>query len=139
MASNIADFRKQLGNFEADVKKKHVKFVLRVAEATHREAYLVTPIDTSRAMSGWVASVNVPFLNEPNHTPGSKGSTRAEAWRINEESIRVAAEAYKFGNTLHIRNNVPYIEILEGGGSPKQAPNGMMALALLAANAEMSR
>lgn len=138
MASNVVDFQNQLGNFVTDVKKSHVKFVLRVAEAAHREAYVVTPIDTSRAMSGWVASVNVPFLEEPNHTPGSKGSTRAEAYRINEESIKTAADVYRFGDTLYIRNNVPYIEVLEGGSS-KQAPNGMMTFALLAAADEMSR
>ena len=53
-------FRDQLRNFTRDVRLQHTLWVKRVAAAAHRAAYQHTPIDTSRAMSGWVAQINSP-------------------------------------------------------------------------------
>jgi hypothetical protein len=130
-------FRAQLGVFVEHVKDQHVKWVRKVAESAHRAAYTHTPIDTSRAMSGWTASVDSAFLGEPKFTAGSKGSTLAEAIQINETNIKETAEAYRFGKKLYIRNNVPYIEILDSGDGSRQAPKGMMPFALDAAKQEM--
>lgn len=143
MASGtVRAFRDQLNNYVRDVRFSHVQWVRRVAAAAHRAAYRHTPIDTSRAMSGWTASVGTPFKGEPKYTAGSKGSTMSEAVQINEGNIKETAEAYKFGKKYYIRNNVEYIEKLEagpgGGGSP-QAPNGMMSFAIDAALQEMKR
>lgn len=130
-------FRDQLKNYVRDAKLQHVRWVKRVAAAAHRAAYQHTPIDTSRAMSGWVAKLDKPFLGEPKYTAGSKGSTFSEAVQINERNIAEIAQAYAFGKKIVIRNNVHYIETLEGGSS-RQAPGGMMKFALDAAEREMS-
>jgi hypothetical protein len=129
-------FRAQLDAFVEHAKTQHVGWVRKVAEAAHRAAYTHTPIDTSRAMSGWTASVDSAFLGEPKFTAGSKGSTLAEAIQINEANIKETAQSYTFGRKLYVRNNVPYIETLDGGSS-KQAPAGMMPFALDAAKQEM--
>ncbi len=129
-------FRDQLRNFTRDVRLQHTLWVKRVAAAAHRAAYQHTPIDTSRAMSGWVAQINSPALIEPDYTAGSKGSTRAEAIQINEGNIAAVAAAYRFAQMIFIRNNVHYIETLEGGSST-QAPGGMMSFAVDAALQEM--
>lgn len=137
MAANSARaFRNELNNFIRDVKFQHVSWVKRVAAAAHRAAYRHTPIDTSRARSGWTASLDSPFMGEPDYTAGSKGSTAAEAIQINEGNIRQTASAYTFGRKLFVRNNVPYIQTLEGGSS-RQAPGGMMSFAIDAADQEM--
>jgi hypothetical protein len=130
-------FRDQLQNYVRDAKIQHVRWVKRVAAAAHRAAYQHTPIDTSRAMSGWVATLDKPFMGEPDYTAGSKGSTFAEAVQINEGNIAEIAKSYAFGKSIYIRNNVHYIETLEGGSS-RQAPGGMMKFALDAADREMS-
>lgn len=130
-------FRDQLRNYVRDAKLQHVRWVKRVAAAAHRAAYKHTPIDTSRAMSGWVARLDAPFEGEPNYTAGSKGSTFAEAVQINESNIAEIAQAYVFGKSIYIRNNVHYIETLEAGSS-RQAPGGMMKFALDAAEREMN-
>lgn len=139
MASNLSAFKSQLENFVRDIKFEHVQWVKKIAEAAHTAAYQHTPIDTSRAMSGWVQTVDVPFDGEPDYAPGSKGSTIAEAVKLNQQSIREAGARYKFGHVLIIRNNVPYIEILESGEGSPQAPSGMMRFAIDAAIAEMNR
>ena len=142
MAGNTKTFREQLSKFNTAVRKKHVALVVRVARAAHETAFQMTPIDTSRAMSGWVSQVNVPFMGEPAYPPGSRGSTLGEAVALNMTNINDTAAQYKFGQDWIIRNNVPYIEILEagpsGGGSP-QAPAGMMSFALQAANRAAKR
>ncbi len=133
---NTRFFRDQLRNFILDARLEHTRWCLKVAEAAQRAAYEHTPIDTSRAMSGWTSQVGKPFLREPDFTPGAKGSTRAEAMQLNEQNIKETAASYKFGRKIFIRNNVPYIESLEDGSS-KQAPSGMMEFALAAAEREM--
>ena len=95
------------------------------------------PPSSASARSGWTASLDSPFMGEPDYTAGSRGSTAAEAIQINEGNIRSTADAYTFGRKLFIRNNVPYIVILEEGGSPRQAPGGMMSFAIDAALQEM--
>jgi hypothetical protein len=139
MAGNTKAFREQLGKFNTTVRKKHVALVTRVARAAHETAFQMTPIDTSRAMSGWVSQVNVPFMEEPVYTPGSKGSTLGEAVALNMTNINDTAAQYKFGQDWIIRNNVPYIELLEAGHSQRQAPAGMMSFALQAANRAAKR
>lgn len=130
-------FRDQFKNFIRDAKFQHVRWVCRVAAVAHRTAYQHTPIDTSRAMSGWTAEIGSPFTGEPNYTAGSRGSTMAEAIQINENNISETAKAYTFGQKIYIRNNVHYIETLESGSS-RQAPGGMMKFALDAAKREMA-
>ena len=131
-------FRGQLKGFIEDARRQHMNWVKRVAAAAHRAAYQHTPIDTSRAMSGWVAQIGDPFMGEPNYTAGSKGSTLAEAIHLNESNIEEVARAYRFGQRIFIRNNVHYIEILDSGKGSTQAPNGMMPFALDAADREMN-
>ncbi len=139
MAGNARQFRQQLMAFVTDVKAEHVKLVQRVARAAHETAFKMTPIDTSRAMSGWVSQLNSPFMGEPTYVPGTRGSTLGEAVNINLTNIREVHGAYRFGDTWIIRNNVPYIELLEQGHSRIQAPGGMMSFALQAATREMKR
>ena len=63
----------------------------------------------------------------------------AEAVKLNHESMKDAASKMRFGHDIHIRNNVPYIEILESGNGSEQAPKGMMRFAIDAGIAEMTR
>ena len=138
MSGNTKAFREQLGKFSKTVRTKHAALVTRVARAAHETAFQMTPIDTSRAMSGWVSQVDVPFMGEPVYTPGSRGSTLGEAVALNMTNINDTAAQYKFGQDWIIRNNVPYIELLEAGHS-RQAPAGMMSFALQAARRAAKR
>ena len=138
MPGNTKAFREQLGKFSKTVRTKHAALVTRVARAAHETAFQMTPIDTSRAMSGWVSQVDVPFMGEPVYTPGSRGSTLGEAVALNMININDTAAQYKFGQDWIIRNNVPYIELLEAGHS-RQAPAGMMSFALQAARRAAKR
>ena len=138
MSGNTKAFREQLGKFSKTVRTKHAALVTRVARAAHKTAFQMTPIDTSRAMSGWVSQVDVPFMGEPVYTPGSRGSTLGEAVALNMININDTAAQYKFGQDWIIRNNVPYIELLEAGHS-RQAPAGMMSFALQAARRAAKR
>lgn len=138
MAKGTKGFADQLKSFNRDIKHQHTSLVKRVAAEAQRAAYTHTRIDTSRLMSGWTSSVDVPFQGEPKYTAGSKGSTMAEAVQLNESNIEATAKVYTFGRKVFIRNNVPYAVIRETG-TASQPPDGMMAFALEAARREMKK
>ena len=82
---------------------------------------MMTPVDTGRARGNWQAAVGAPVDVEIDRLDPSGGETIAAASRA-----LIGLGAFK---TIFITNNVPYIQALENGNS-KQAPAGMVAIAL---------
>lgn len=119
-----------LGGFEASLKQ--------IAERINQSPALVrkkvcfdlfesivakTPRDTGRAAASWNMTDNAPDYSskpeaeEPNMYQGAEAASQS------------AKFADPFGAT-HIANGLPYIVPLEFGHSSKQAPNGMVRIAL---------
>ena len=91
-----------------------------------------TPVDTGRARANWQTEINAPKTNELNTTDKTGAGAKAE--------VVGKANASRWGDALHLTNNLPYIFKLEYGGYPnpprttsgktvngfsKQAPQGM--------------
>ena len=91
-----------------------------------------TPVDTGRARANWQTEINAPKTNELNTTDKTGAGARAE--------VVAKTNASRWGDSLHLTNNLPYIFKLEYGGYPnpprttsgktvngfsKQAPQGM--------------
>ncbi|WP_370600477.1 HK97 gp10 family phage protein [Pseudomonas nitroreducens] len=75
-----------------------------------------TPVDTGRARGDWQTTVATPAADENDRIDPSGAQAIAEA---------VAGIPLKAGQEVFLTNNLPYIEDLEYGSSPK-APQGMV-------------
>jgi hypothetical protein len=87
---------------------------------------VITPVDTSKALSNWQAGQSFPLLDEVDaFFEGVFGSTRgpssAAAIKSGQSNIRRKLS----GSTLYISNNADYISKLNSGSST-QAPSGFV-------------
>lgn len=91
-----------------------------------------TPVDTGRARANWQTDINAPKTQELNTTDKTGAGALAD--------VVGSVNASRWGDSLHLTNNLPYIFKLEYGGYPnpprtttgktvngfsKQAPQGM--------------
>lgn len=92
----------------------------------------MTPVDTARARSGWQLGVNRVKLDAlPEGLPSYPGADMKMAEAV------AASGPVRFGDTLWITNNVPYIGHLDDGSST-QAPTGMVGPTLTRVTAEFN-
>lgn len=111
-------------SFSSDIKKfsekteKAYNAVFRgTALDLARRIIKRTPVDTGRARANWKVQINIA----PSIVSDSSDKTGA---RTMKEASNVISR-YKFGDSIFIVNNLPYIEALEDGHSD-QRPNGMV-------------
>ncbi len=107
--------------------------VRKVAIAADQAVVFSTPVDTGRARSNWIAQLDSPVTSVIDaYKPGFKGSTGASnAQGALDQGSRVIAN-YKGGDSIHITNNLPYIQKLNEGSSA-QAPGNFVEIAILEA------
>jgi hypothetical protein len=109
-------FDKQLENaYKNKVIGTLEKTVRAVAFVVDAELVRATPVDTGRARSNWIPSLNSPDVRlvDPNQKP----------------DISPVIKSYKLDDTILISNNLPYIKNLNNGSS-QQAPAGFVDKAL---------
>jgi len=127
MPSNINDFDKDLRIFATvQVPSDHTEVVKKVALQVLKGVVNKTPVDTGRARSNWMTEVNAIPENTVELT-GNLSRAQAAAESINR-GVEAVAGLKPFSN-VSIANNLPYIGVLEYGGS-KQAPDGMLRVTL---------
>lgn len=85
---------------------------------------LNTPVDTGRARANWFASIGAPVSGTVEYA-GNPSAASGEA--ISNAQVAISQAP---GNVFWITNNLPYIYRLEFEGWSKQAPNGMVRLAI---------
>lgn len=112
----------------ADRVTRNVNRAVRLlAIAVDQTLVLSTPVDTGRARSNWIVSLNAavdrerePFQPLPQGTDPSKlGESGNAQAAINEGRAVIATRQTQ--QTIYITNNVPYIGRLNDGSSA-QAP-----------------
>lgn len=109
-------FKDRMDNiYRNKVIKPLEKKVRAVALTLDAELVATTPVDTGRARSNWLPSLNVPDTRRVE--PGQK------------PDIGPTLGAYKVTDTILISNNLPYINRLNEGSS-KQAPAGFVQAAI---------
>lgn len=131
MARNLLDLADSLEKKAAAIEESASKLAADVALTIVGDLAYKTPVDTSKALSNWIVTLNDPSTNKiPPHFPGVKGSTqRASAAETIAEAKRVLAQK-KPGQAIFISNNQPYIRRLNDGYS-KQQPAGFVQRAVL--------
>lgn len=101
--------------------------VRQVALAADQAIVVGTPVDTGRARANWIAqigSASDAVLPEP---ASPLGATQASL--DNAENI---IRGYLAGSSIHLTNNLPYIQRLNDGYS-RQAPANFVENAILLA------
>lgn len=127
MASNINEFDRELKVFaQVIVPNAHLNVVKKVATEALRRVVNKTPVDTGRARSNWMTALNT-IPSETVELTADLSREQASAVSINR-GLDVIDSAQPF-TTISIANNLPYIGVLEYGGS-KQAPEGMVRVTL---------
>jgi hypothetical protein len=124
------------------VERNTLKIVKRAAIAADQTAVLKTPVDTGRARANWIVTVGAPGAGTPADAlgpKGGKGKRGVKGQAANEalEKGRIKIAEYKLGRGgIFITNNVAYIVALDAGSSA-QAPQGMTADAIRAAQKQL--
>ena len=120
-----SDFRAQLDRaYVAKVEKPLEAAVRRAALAADAALVRATPVDTGRARSNWI-----PSLNSPDY----------RIVDINQKPDLAAAVAnMKPTDTIFITNSLPYIRRLNDGYSA-QAPAGFVQAAVQSAVSAVNR
>lgn len=81
-----------------------------------------TPVDTSKALSNWVAAISNPKTKvRPAFFVGMDGSTHSQSSTMAYSMANAVIQRAKVGQVIYISNNVDYIELLNQGYS-RQAP-----------------
>jgi len=91
---------------------------------------LNTPVDTGRARANWFTSIGIPSSTTVEH----EGAQSAAGVAIGRASADIASAPR---NIFWISNNLPYIYRLEFEQWSKQAPSGMVRLAINRAERKM--
>jgi hypothetical protein len=101
-----------------------------IATAGLEQVVEATPVDTSLAVSNWLVSLTGPVKSiAPARATSVKGSGASVARGATIQLGKSKISALKFGQTVFISNNVPYIGLLESG-SPKHRANNMTSKAM---------
>lgn len=127
-ATNITQFK---GDIEGMVAKLGVKIGLvqkKVAVDLYDGIVRRTPVDTGRARANWRMTLDTPS----DEVIGDGKDKGVKYPAPNAPDI----ETGEGEHSIFIINNLAYIEALENGHS-KQAPNGMVALAIAEEQAKM--
>jgi len=137
MALNLRYLGAWANRTESAIEIQTNRLTKRVANEVLKSLVTTTPVDTSKALSNWRVSVKGRRTTKSisAHIKGFAGSTRAASAAIaisTGSGVIASREAKK---TIHITNNLPYIEGLDNGTISLQ-PSGFVAKALIIGNAE---
>lgn len=115
--------------------------VRRVALAADQAVVVSTPVDTGRARSNWIVALG-DAADSPieAYTPGEDRSTEAANTQAALAQGEAVIRGYMGGQgtSIHITNNLPYIQKLNDGSSA-QAPANFVETAVQQAVAAMTR
>lgn len=107
-----------------------------VALIADREVVLSTPVDTGRARSNWIVSLQAPILDEREpYSPGERlglGERENAQGAIDQAEGRI--EVSLPGQTIFISNNVSYIGHLNDGTSAQASRGFVQTAVMLAVN-----
>lgn len=124
------NIRRLAQRLEAGVEQR----VRRTALAIDQAVVLGTPVDVGRARSNWQVTLDAPAEGTRDaFVPGEGGATGAANARAAIAEGQQVIASYRIGQnrTIHITNNLPYIQALNDGSSA-QAPAGFVEEAVQA-------
>ena len=114
-------FTDEVAAFAGNTERKLDVAIRKIGLELFSRVIVNTPVDTGRARANWQVAINsVPTGTlELSDKDGTAAISAADA----------EVSGLKAGDTIHLVNNLPYIQKLEDGSST-QAPAGMVGLAV---------
>ena len=114
--ANLGDLAAKIQKLRKVIPLKANAIKLKVVENIVTDFAIVTPVDTSHAVSNWQVSAGAPITSEREaYSLGSKGSTagasRASVLTSMHRTLRLA----KPKEPVFITNNVEYIHDIDRG------------------------
>lgn len=111
---NLLQLAKKLEGMADSIEKDASAHAILTAKKVVENLAYETPVDTSRALSNWIVTLDSPTTEmiEP-HYPGEKGSTQALSAGVTVGRSENALKSKKPGQKIFIRNNQPYVPALE--------------------------
>lgn len=137
----LADFSRRIRARVKSLEGNLNQVVRKVAMAADQAVVLGTPVDTGRARSNWIVSVGSAHGDTISaYVPGEKGSTKSENTQAALDQGESVIRNYTSGRdqSIHITNNLPYIQALNDGHS-EQAPANFVESAIQEAIAAVGR
>lgn len=131
MAKSLLELADSLEHKAVAIEKSASKTAIDAALAIVGDLVYKTPVDTSKALSNWVATLESPAKESiMPHFPGIQGSTRNASAAETLNQAKAVLKKKKPGQIIFITNNLPYIVRLNEGYSA-QAPAGFVERAVL--------
>ena len=113
-----------------EIKQRANVAKIRLAQAVSFNLIMETPVDTSKALSNWIAGINNPKSKVVKaHFVGMDGSTHSQSSSMAYSMANAVVQRAKVGQSIYITNSVDYINLLNQGYS-KQAPVNFIELAV---------
>lgn len=112
--------QRQLKAFNKDIEKRVNVYKRKLAQTIALKLITATPVDTSKALSNWVASLGQAKGKLINaHSVGFRGSTEAVSSSMAYSMANAIIQRAKVGEIVYITNSVDYITLLNLGSSPQ--------------------
>jgi len=132
--AEFSDFGRRMRARGKNVVRNADRLVRRCALAADQALVVSTPVDTGRARSNWLVSLDQPVTSpREEYFPGAEGSTGGPNAQAAIDQGRRVIETYDGdspGASIYIANNLPYIGRLNEGWSA-QAPAGFVEQAVM--------
>lgn len=124
--ATLNQFANRMNEYGRRVEANAPAIARRVALAVDQVLVLATPVDKGRARSNWQVRIGAPTEGvREAFSPGEKGSTGAANAQAQIAHAQAVVASYPGGSSIHITNNLPYIQRLNDGWSA-QAPAGFV-------------
>jgi hypothetical protein len=120
----MSSFKLDIGKFIDKTNGRADIVVREICLNLLKDIVYNTPVDTGRARANWFTSIGSP-TNETVEFTGSGSSAQSLSVGRSMSDLKRAT-----GNVFYISNNLPYIYRLEYEGWSKQAPRGMVRIAI---------
>jgi hypothetical protein len=129
--ATLGEFGDWAIDYGTEVPKRANATKQEVSKIIQRDLVEITPVDISTALSNWQVGIGgLPIGPIDAYIPGSFGSTEKQSEGIAIEQALIYIAASEPGESIHIVNEVPYIEDLNDGSS-QQAPKNFVDGAVL--------
>jgi hypothetical protein len=130
--ADISEFEKIMNSYAVRIPKNVNKVIQKVALVIDTSLVINTPIDTGKAKSNWVASLNSPAKSvRDSYVPGKKRSTESAVIQAALEQAHSIVTGYDStkGDTIYLSNSADHIVPLNTGTS-KQHPGMFIEIAI---------
>lgn len=137
--ADLKDLATRLNKYADKIEAAPSKVAALVAIDLVEALTNLTPVDTTKAISNWLLSLDEPILSELDaYFEGEFGSTFFKSQKSVIDFAKLKVAPKKPGQNIFVSNNAPYIRDLENGTS-QQAPSGFTKQAVAVARSKIKK